>query len=252
MKTDKIAIYIKDLTKIYPGNKGKDTVVAVKHLNLKIKEGEIFALLGPNGAGKTTTIGTIIGTVLKTSGSIQVMGMDVVKDYKKTRSLIGVVPQELNFDPFVNVRKCMEYQSGMFGVPKSKWWIDEIMEELGLTVHMKKNVRQLSGGMKRRLLIAKALVHRPRILILDEPTAGVDVELRRSLWKYVKKLNREGTTVILTTHYLEEAEALADRIAIIDHGELKACDTLANLKAKYKKDRLENIYFELVHDEKND
>lgn len=245
--SDSTAIKIRDLTKIYQGRKNKTSVHAVKHLNLSIKKGEIFSLLGPNGAGKTTIIGMIVGTVLKTSGQISVMGLDTVNDYKKTRSLIGVVPQELNFDPFVDVRKCLEYQSGMFGVPKKEWRIDEIMERLSLTEHMKKNVRQLSGGMKRRLLIAKALVHSPKILILDEPTAGVDIELRHSLWKYVRQLNKQGTTIILTTHYLEEAEALADRIAILDHGELQACDNLENLKKKYKANRLEEIYLKLVH-----
>lgn len=247
MKSSSNAITLRHVTKVYAGSKKRTPVTAVNNLNLDVKSGEILALLGPNGAGKTTTIGMLVGTVKKTSGDITVMGHDVEKDYKITRSLIGVVPQEVNFDPFATVRKTLEYQSGLFGVEKKDWWIDEILETLQLREHADKNTRALSGGMKRRLLIAKALVHRPKILILDEPTAGVDIELRHRLWTFVRKLNKAGTTVILTTHYLEEAEELADRIAIIDQGELKAFETLAELKSKHGASKLEAIYMKLVH-----
>ncbi len=241
------AIKITGLNKVYPAAKSRGPVHAVTNLDLEVNQGEIFAMLGPNGAGKTTTIGCIVGSTRKTSGEITVLGKDVIKDYKETREMIGVVPQETNFDPFMTVQKALEYQSGYFGVAKKDWWIDEIMDILELTPHAKKNTRALSGGMKRRLLIAKALVHKPKILILDEPTAGVDVELRHRLWKFVRKLNEEGTTIILTTHYLEEAEELADRIAIVDHGKLQAVDTLDKLKTKYDKKNLHEIYMQLVH-----
>lgn len=243
-------IEIKELSKVYPSIKGHQSVHALKHFNWQVKEGEIIALLGPNGAGKSTAIGIMTGTVLPTLGSVTVHGFDVVKDYKITRKMIGVVPQELNFDPFVNVKKALEYQSGLFGVPKKDRWVDELLERLELDKHAYKNVRALSGGMKRRLLIAKALVHKPKILILDEPSAGVDVELRHSLWEFVKELNRNGTTIILTTHYLEEAEKLADHLTILHQGEIKASNSLPYLKAEFNMGSLEEIYMHLVHNSK--
>ncbi len=242
------AIDIKGLNKSYSTIKGHRAVHALKHFNLSIDEGEIFAILGPNGAGKSTAIGIIVGTILKNSGHVKVFGHDVVDDYKITRKMIGVVPQEVNFDPFINVRKVLDYQSGMFGVPKKERWVDEILKRLQLSEHAFKTSRALSGGMKRRLLIAKALVHKPKILILDEPTAGVDVELRHDLWEFVKELNRAGTTIILTTHYLEEAEKLANRVAILHKGEIRDINTVPRLKEKYDAATLEEVYMHLVHD----
>jgi ABC-2 type transport system ATP-binding protein len=202
------------LVKAYPKQRALDGV------SLTIEAGEIFALLGPNGAGKTTLIGAVCGLVRKTSGTVKVFGIDLDVDPVTPRYQMGLVPQEINFDPFFTVRESLRIQQGYFGVAPDLARIDELLEALSLSAKADQPTRALSGGMKRRLLIAKALVHRPRLVFLDEPTAGVDVELRRDLWAYVRKLRAEGTTVVLTTHYLEEAEELADRVGIIDQGKL--------------------------------
>src|SRR5512142_3181707 len=193
---------------------------ALGGVDLDIRAGEIFALLGPNGAGKTTLISIIAGLLRASAGTVRVLGKDVVRDYRETRRAIGLVPQELNFDPFFTVEETLRFQAGYFGVRLGEERLVEILENLELLERRRANTRALSGGMKRRLLIAKALVHEPRVLFLDEPTAGVDVELRRALWRYVRTLRDRGTTVVLTTHYLEEAEELADRIGVIDRGRL--------------------------------
>ncbi len=191
---------------------------ALAGVSLEIAEGEFFGLLGPNGAGKTTLISTLAGLVRADSGSLAVLGHDVVRDYRKARSLLGVVPQELVFDPFFSVRETLRIQSGYFGLRHNDAWIDEILANLDLTSKADVNMRRLSGGMKRRVLVAQALVHKPPVIVLDEPTAGVDVELRQGLWQFVRRLNSEGHTIILTTHYLEEAEALCGRIALMKQG----------------------------------
>jgi ABC-2 type transport system ATP-binding protein len=195
-------------------------LAALGGVDLDIAPGEIFALLGPNGAGKTTLISIVAGLLRATAGEVRVLGHDVVRDYRMTRRAIGLVPQEINFDPFFNVEETLRIQAGYFGVALSEHRLVEILEALDLAAKRTTNSRALSGGMKRRLLIGKALVHDPKVLFLDEPTAGVDVELRRSLWNYVRLLRDRGTTVVLTTHYLEEAEELADRIGVIDRGRL--------------------------------
>jgi ABC-2 type transport system ATP-binding protein len=195
-------------------------VVALERIDLDIRAGEIFALLGPNGAGKTTLISIIAGLLRASSGEVRVLGRDVVRDYRFTRRAVGLVPQEINFDPFFTVEEALRIQAGYFGVALEEARLEEILGALDLLGKRRVNSRALSGGMKRRLLIGKALVHDPRVLFLDEPTAGVDVELRRALWSYVRTLRDRGTTVVLTTHYLEEAEELADRVGVIDRGRL--------------------------------
>ena len=205
---------VDSLVKQYPKHRALDGV------SLRIEAGEIFALLGPNGAGKTTLIGAVCGLVKKTSGSVKLFGTDLDHDAISPRFHVGLVPQEINFDPFFNVREMLRIQQGYFGQPRDDARIDEVLAAMALTDKADVPTRALSGGMKRRLLIAKALVHRPKLVFLDEPTAGVDVELRRDLWSYVRKLRSEGTTVVLTTHYLEEAEELADRVGIINKGKL--------------------------------
>ncbi len=200
------------------------TVRALDGVSLDVAPGEFFGLLGPNGAGKTTLISVIAGLARASSGQVQVMGHDVVDDYARARLALGVVPQELVFDPFFTVRECLRITSGYYGVKHNDDWIDEILANLDLTSKANANMRALSGGMKRRVLVAQALVHKPPVLILDEPTAGVDVELRQTLWKFIARLNREGHTVILTTHYLEEAEALCGRIAMLKAGRIVALD----------------------------
>ena len=187
---------------------------ALNGIDLNIQQGEFFGLLGPNGAGKSTLINIMAGLLKPTQGKVSVMGHDVVNDYQAARMALGVVPQELVFDPFFNVREMLRFQAGYFGRGKENdAWVDEVIENLGLTDKAHTNMRKLSGGMKRRALIAQALVHKPPVIVLDEPTAGVDVELRQSLWAFIKKLNRDGQTIILTTHYLEEAETLCERVA---------------------------------------
>lgn len=207
---------------------------ALKGVDLTIHHGDFFALLGPNGAGKSTLINILAGLVKPSAGSISVMGFDVVKQYQQARQLLGIVPQELVFDPFFNVREMLRFQAGYFGRgPENDAWVDEILEGLGLADKAKTNMRQLSGGMKRRALIAQALAHKPPVIILDEPTAGVDVELRQMLWEFIKKLNREGHTIVLTTHYLEEAETLCSRVGLMKQGKIIALDSTANLLNKF-------------------
>jgi ABC-2 type transport system ATP-binding protein len=202
----------------------------LKGIDLTIGQGEFFALLGPNGAGKSTLINLLSGLLRPTSGHLSVMGHDVVSDYRVARKLLGVVPQELVFDPFFSVREMLRFQAGYFGLGRENdAWIDEVIESLGLTDKANTNMRRLSGGMKRRALIAQALAHKPPVLVLDEPTAGVDVELRQMLWEFIKRLNREGHTIILTTHYLEEAETLCSRVAMLKQGEIVALDSTENL-----------------------
>jgi ABC-2 type transport system ATP-binding protein len=205
---------------------------ALDGVRFDIQQGEFFGLLGPNGAGKTTLISILAGLSRATSGSVQVCGHDVSVNATEARRMLGVVPQELVFDPFFNVREALKFQSGYFGIQRNDDWIDELLHSLGLTDKASHNMRQLSGGMKRRMLVAQALVHKPPVIVLDEPTAGVDVELRQTLWQFIAKLNREGSTVLLTTHYLEEAEALCSRIAMLKQGKVVALDsTSALLKA---------------------
>jgi len=202
---------------------------ALNDVSLDIEEGEFFGLLGPNGAGKTTLISILAGLARATQGSVTVLGHDVQADYAAARRKLGVVPQELVFDPFFNVRESLRIQSGYFGVKNNDAWIDELLENLGLADKATANMRQLSGGMKRRVLVAQALVHKPPIIVLDEPTAGVDVELRQTLWHFVARLNKEGHTVLLTTHYLEEAEALCSRIAMLKSGRVVALSATSEL-----------------------
>jgi ABC-2 type transport system ATP-binding protein len=208
-------------------------VQALDSVDLAVGEGEFFGLLGPNGAGKTTLISVLAGLVRADAGSVRVMGHDVVADYRAARRALGVVPQELVFDPFFTVRETLEIQSGYFGLRHNDAWIDEILHHLDLTSKADANMRSLSGGMKRRVLVGQALVHRPPVIVLDEPTAGVDVELRRSLWQFIRRLNGDGHTVILTTHYLEEAEALCGRIAMLKAGRVVALDTKQALLSRY-------------------
>jgi len=202
---------------------------ALGGVSLSIEEGEFFGLLGPNGAGKTTLISIIAGLNRADSGSVSIHGYDVVRDYRQARQRLGVVPQELVFDPFFTVRETLRMQSGYFGLKQNDDWIDEVMANLDLTNKADTNMRALSGGMKRRVLVAQALVHKPPVIVLDEPTAGVDVELRQTLWKFITRLNREGHTIVLTTHYLEEAEALCNRIAMLKAGRVVALDSTSNL-----------------------
>ncbi len=193
-------------------------VTALDGVSLEIPQGEFFGLLGPNGAGKTTLISALAGLARVDAGTLEVMGHDVVSDYRAARRLLGMVPQELVFDPFFTVRETLRFQSGYFGIRGNDAWIEEILEALDLTGKADVNMRRLSGGMKRRVLVGQALVHRPPVIVLDEPTAGVDVELRQSLWAFIRRLNREGHTIVLTTHYLEEAESLCSRIAMLKLG----------------------------------
>jgi len=215
---------------------------ALAGVSLEIGEGEFFGLLGPNGAGKTTLISTLAGLVRPDSGTLKVMGFDVIADFREARRRLGVVPQELVFDPFFNVRETLRIQSGYFGIRKNDDWIDEILANLDLTGKAETNMRRLSGGMKRRVLVAQALVHKPPVIVLDEPTAGVDVELRQGLWQFVRRLNAEGHTIILTTHYLEEAEAMCNRIALMKQGRVVALDTTANLMAEHPGASLEEVF----------
>jgi ABC-2 type transport system ATP-binding protein len=220
-------ISIEDISKNY------GALQALDHVSLSIEQGEFFGLLGPNGAGKTTLISILAGLVAADSGHAAIMGADVQSQFREARRLLGVVPQELVFDPFFTVRETLQFQSGYFGIRQNDAWIEEIMANLDLTGKADSNMRALSGGMKRRVLVAQALVHRPPVIILDEPTAGVDVELRQSLWQFISRLNQDGHTIVLTTHYLEEAEALCQRIAMLKQGKIVALDTTANLLSQY-------------------
>ena len=228
------AISFKSVSKTYPSPRGPSngSFKALDGVSFDIQQGEFFGLLGPNGAGKTTLISILAGLTRATSGSVTVLGCDVQADYAQARRNLGIVPQELVFDPFFNVREALHIQSGYFGVRNNGPWIDELLESLGLADKAGSNMRQLSGGMKRRMLVAQALVHKPPVIVLDEPTAGVDVELRQTLWHFIDKLNKQGHTVLLTTHYLEEAEALCGRLAMLKTGRVVALDhTSALLKA---------------------
>ena len=227
---NKIALSAGNLTKIYSKNNSLDkSVLALNKLNLEVKQGEIFGLLGPNGAGKTTFINILGGTVIKTSGKVKLWDFDLDNNPRQVRASIGIVPQEVNFDPFFSPRKLLELQAGFYGVKKENRITDLILKMVSLEKQANSYARSLSGGMKRRLLIAKAMVHQPPILILDEPTAGVDVELRKNLWENVKELNKLGVTIILTTHYLYEAQEMCDRIGIINKGNLVALNTTQKL-----------------------
>ena len=219
----KAALRIDNIKKSY------GSLQALGGVSLEIPQGEFFGLLGPNGAGKTTLISIIAGLARADEGKVSIHGHDVVADYREARKHIGVVPQELVFDPFFTVRETLKMQSGYFGISNNDAWIDEVLHELGLTAKADTNMRALSGGMKRRVLVAQALVHKPPVIMLDEPTAGVDVELRQTLWNFIGRLNREGHTVVLTTHYLEEAQALCSRIAMLKVGKVVALDSTAAL-----------------------
>ncbi len=217
------AVDLVDISKSYPN------VRALNHVSLRVEQGEFFALLGPNGAGKTTLISILAGLTRADSGTAKIMGFDTISDYRNARKNLGVVPQELVFDPFFTVRETLAIQAKYYGVTKADAWIDEILHNLDLTDKANANMRALSGGMKRRVLVGQALVHKPPVIVLDEPTAGVDVELRQNLWTFIKRLNNEGHTIILTTHYIEEAEAMCARVAMLKNGEVVALDTTANL-----------------------
>ena len=222
------AISFQSVFKTFPTARGP--FQALDGVSFDVQKGEFFGLLGPNGAGKTTLISILAGLAKATSGAVQVHGVDVATQSAQARRMLGVVPQELVFDPFFNVREALKFQSGYFGVKHNDDWIDELLHSLGLTDKANNNMRQLSGGMKRRMLVAQALVHKPPVIVLDEPTAGVDVELRQTLWQFIARLNREhGSTVLLTTHYLEEAEALCGRIAMLKSGRVVALDTTSEL-----------------------
>jgi ABC-2 type transport system ATP-binding protein len=223
------AIEARGLRKVYRGQHGQPPKLALNNIDLAIPRGSIFGLLGPNGAGKSTFINILAGLVVKTDGALRIWGFDPDRNPRQARASIGVVPQELNIDPFFTPHEILEFQAGMYGVRKGRRRTDEILAALGLTDKRDAYARTMSGGMRRRLLIAKAMVHDPPVLVLDEPTAGVDIELRQQLWSYVQALNARGATIVLTTHYLEEAEQLCDRIAIINRGIVAACDTKANL-----------------------
>ena len=221
------AIRIDSVTKRY------GAFQALAGVSLEVAQGEFFGLLGPNGAGKTTLISSLAGLTRPTSGTLEVMGHDVVTDYRRARMKFGVVPQELVFDPFFSVRELLRIQSGYFGVARNDDWIDEVLDNLDLLPKANANMRTLSGGMKRRVLVAQALVHRPPVIVLDEPTAGVDVELRQGLWQFIRKLNRDGHTIVLTTHYLEEAETLCARIAMLKAGKIVALDSTRALLRQF-------------------
>ena len=229
MKPNSTAISFQNVSKTYNSSRGE--VKALNDVSFNIEAGEFFGLLGPNGAGKTSLISILAGLSRASSGSVTVHGFDVVNDFAAARHSLGFVPQELVFDPFFSVREALRIQSGYFGVHHNGAWIDELLSSLGLADKADANMRQLSGGMKRRVLVAQALVHKPPVIVLDEPTAGVDVELRQTLWQFVAKLNKQGHTVLLTTHYLEEAEALCGRIAMLKQGRVVALDSTSALLA---------------------
>ena len=242
---DKFALTVENLTKVYSNSKTKKQNTALNNLSFQVQQGEIFGLLGPNGAGKTTFLSILGGVVTKTSGYVNVWGFDLDKNPRQVKASIGIVPQEVNLDAFFSPRKLLELQAGLYGVTKKDRITDLILKMVALQDQADAYSRSLSGGMKRRLLIAKAMVHQPPVLILDEPTAGVDVELRKNLWKNVKELNKEGVTIILTTHYLFEAQEMCDRIAIIEKGNLAALDTtqklLDRIQTKKINFKVENI-----------
>ena len=225
------AISFQSVSKTYPSprNQSGSDLKALDNVSFDIQQGEFFGLLGPNGAGKTTLISILAGLTRASSGRVLVHGSDVLGDYANARRKLGVVPQELVFDPFFTVREALRIQSGYFGIKRNDDWIDELLVNLGLADKANANMRQLSGGMKRRMLVAQALVHKPQVIVLDEPTAGVDVELRQTLWQFIARLNKQGSTVLLTTHYLEEAEALCSRLAMLKQGRVVALDSTSEL-----------------------
>lgn len=253
------ALTLKNISKVYPPQAGGLTQLfsashrkrkgfqALNDVSLTVEHGEFFGLLGPNGAGKTTMISILAGLARASSGSASICGHDVVTEYKQSRRSLGVVPQELVYDPFFTVRETLRLQSGYFGLRNNDDWIDEILANLGLSDKADENMRALSGGMKRRVLVAQALVHRPPVIILDEPTAGVDVDLRRTLWEFISRLNKEGHTILLTTHYLEEAEALCGRIAMLKSGRIVALDTTQALLARVGGTDLEDAFVRIMH-----
>ena len=234
MRTEltELGLEVQNLHKVYKSDDRSEPVVALKNLSLEVKKGSFFGLLGPNGAGKSTLINILAGLVIKTSGKVKIRNIDQDINVREFKRSIGVVPQETNFDPFLTPYESLDIQAGLYGVRKSERNINQLLKRLGLEGKSNAYMRSLSGGMRRRLLIGKALVHAPKVVILDEPTAGVDIELREMLWDYMKYLNENGTTVILTTHYLEEAEALCEKIAILNNGELIACNDTSDLLAR--------------------
>lgn len=238
------ALKVEDLRKTY-----RDGFVALDGVSIEVGAGKFFGLLGPNGAGKTTLINSIVSLARPDSGTVEVFGRDAHDDFKAARRMIGVSPQEINLDKFLTTREALVYHAGYFGVPKKKAEMraEELLERFALTEKRDSRVNTLSGGMKRRVLFARALMHDPQLLFLDEPTAGVDVELRQSLWEYIRELNRGGLTILLTTHYLEEAEALCEEIALINGGKIADSGTKDDLKARYEVDNVEDVYLKVVH-----
>ncbi len=254
------ALTLSNISKIYPpeppglfarlrGQRAKPGFQALNNVSLTVEHGEFFGLLGPNGAGKTTMISILAGLGRATSGTAQVCGYDVVSQFRQSRRALGVVPQELVYDPFFTVRQTLRLQSGYFGLRNNDDWIDEILHNLGLSDKADENMRALSGGMKRRVLVAQALVHRPPVIILDEPTAGVDVDLRRGLWEFISRLNKQGHTILLTTHYLEEAEELCGRIAMLKHGHIVALDTTQALLSRVGGADLEDVFVRIMQND---
>ncbi len=248
IKTDltEFGLEIQNLQKVYKAQEGNEPIVALKNLDLQVKKGSFFGLLGPNGAGKSTLINILAGLVIKTSGIVKIRNIDQDVNVREFKRSIGVVPQETNFDPFLTPYESLDIQAGLYGVRKSDRMIRQLLHRLGLEAKSNAYMRSLSGGMRRRLLIGKALVHTPEVVILDEPTAGVDIELREMLWNYMKDLNARGTTIILTTHYLEEAEALCEKIAILNKGELIACNDTSDLLARVNL-KVINIKYNNLH-----
>jgi ABC-2 type transport system ATP-binding protein len=254
------ALSLENISKIYPQRSGGwrkwlstpapgTGFQALDDVSLSVDYGEFFGLLGPNGAGKTTLISILAGLSRATTGRASVCGHDVLTEFKQSRRCLGVVPQEIVYDPFFTVRETLRIQSGYFGLRHNDDWIDEILSNLGLSDKADTNMRALSGGMKRRVLVAQALVHRPPVIVLDEPTAGVDVDLRRTLWDFITRLNKAGHTIMLTTHYLEEAEALCGRIAMLKHGRVVALDTTQALLARVGGADLEDVFVRIMHDD---
>lgn len=239
-----LALKVVDLKKTYRDKDRKVDVHALKGVDLEIKSGQFFGLLGPNGAGKSTLIHCLTGLTMPTSGTATIFNAEIVEDYRKARSYVGLSPQDINLDWFLTVEQTLDFHGGYFGMTKKQRQerIDELLEIFSLSEKKKSKAMFLSGGMKRRMVIARALIHRPKFLILDEPTAGVDVELRRELWAYTKKINKEGTTILLTTHYIEEAEALCDQIALINEGKILKIGTTSELKKAYNVKTLEEVY----------
>ena len=248
------AIRFQNVSKIYQPRRrfwqaAKPGFQALDDVSLTIEPGEFFGLLGPNGAGKTTLISILAGLTRASTGAVDVYGHDVITDYRAARRHLGIVPQELVYDPFFTVRETLRLQSGYFGLRNNDDWIDEILLNLGLADKANSNMRALSGGMKRRVLVAQALVHRPPVIVLDEPTAGVDVDLRRSLWEFISRLNQQGHTILLTTHYLEEAQSLCNRIAMLKRGHVVALDTPAGLIARGGDTNLEDAFVRIMHED---